>query len=327
MNEMESGIVTSTSSFVENWQLTTQSDSTNNETTKTVAASYGIFAKCFSVFNLVISLYILLALGMYTWKIRGRLKVTPIANHLCTLAAVAGVVSALLKMLHLCFGLISFSSLNKAAGAIYFAGFACIFTLVWARQRSLYSNELLASATNNKVKIASTIVIFIIFACGSAIAVNFQAALRFNDSEVVWETDNAKQAIFACALCIAAVFILQFVLFLLILFPLLGDRNLNKCDIVRSKLQKDIHRMLVRLALCTVACVFSTVLTNLVIILNVIGVINIFWSNLATLDLIISNVFTILTFVDWWKKLLPFCCHNQFAKLSRISTTTNAYNV
>ncbi|XP_076817610.1 uncharacterized protein LOC143463119 [Clavelina lepadiformis] len=263
----------------------------------------------FAIALLVLSSYFLLALLIYTWKKRNIRRDAPWVNNLCVLAAVMAFVSTFTKVLTYSFGLLTCEAAFRIGGAMHWINSSLTYTILWARQKNLHSNHLLAGGVSNRHRIFSTSLIFVIYILSAAVALGFQAVVHYKDRSrcvaTLGDNINIIQALTVTSIVLT--FLFQFLLFYLIVTPLLCSDDFKRCDILRWNLEKDIHRLVVRLAYCALGCVTSTILFNLVVLFNAIGIIKTLWNNVAALDLILNNLFMVLTFADWKARLFPFC--------------------
>ena len=265
-------------------------------------------ARYFAIVLTVLSVYVFAAL-VYHWYRRKANLGKPLATNLCLLSGGCTLLLCLNKLFELWIGVssnISCTVYHFTATGTYGIGLAFVYTTVWIRQRKLYSDDLLIHTVSKISRTISAVVIIIIYCLLLFVFASFIAVLKFErpfpPCHIVWYPLSSllPLVIFFISTC----FVLQLVLFLLLVIPLRRDSSICG-DVLCSKSTTDIHSMLKRLALCACCCIFSTILLSIAILLDAVEIICIYWGNLLVLDLLISTLATICSFADWADRILP----------------------
>ena len=263
-------------------------------------------AKYLAIGLTTLSLYVFAVL-LYHWCSR---KAISIATILCLLSGACSLLVCLNKLSELWIGMMSCSAYHMTATAAYGIGLAFVYTTLWIRQRKLYSDNLLANTVSKLSRVVSAVIIIIIYCLLLFVFASFITVLEFEQEyppcHIKWYPLSSllPLVIFFIATC----FVLQLVLFLLLVNPL--RRGSSICgEVLCSKSTTDIHTMLKRLATCACLCIFSTILLSIAILLDAVEIICVYWGNLVALDLLISTLTTIFSFADWNERILPmFSC-------------------
>ena len=100
-------------------------------------------------------------------------------------------------------------------------------------------------------------------------------------------------------------FVFQSTLFLLLVHPITREKSCGaKIQAVFcSKARNDLEKLAKRLGFCAGACIVSSEVLGIAILLNASHIVEMVWCNLATLDLLTNTVSTVVSFVDWKHRL------------------------
>ena len=256
----------------------------------------------------VLSFYVF-AMLLYHWYIKKNQKTGSIATILCLLSSACSCLLSFNKLaeLWLTIPCVTCSAYHQSATVVYGIGLALVYTTLWKRQRKLYSDELLANTVSKISRIISAAVIILIYSLLLFIFITFITVLKFEQSlppcHVEWNPLSSLLPL--VVFFITSCFILQLILFLLIVNPLRRGTSICR-DVLCSNSSNDIHAMLKRVAVCACFCIFSTILLNIAILLDSVEIICIYWGNLVALDLLISTLSTTCSFADWSQKVFPW---------------------
>ncbi|XP_076817609.1 uncharacterized protein LOC143463118 [Clavelina lepadiformis] len=277
--------------------------------------SYTNFTKIFAIVLAVITSYSVVVLILYTWKKR-KCKNVPRTNHLSLLSAVFALLFCSVTLFIIWTDLPN-SVLVWLQAAFYWIGISLTYTILWARQRRFYSDELLSSKVGKFHKVWSSVVIIGIYLFLAALIITFQRKLKTNSCV---NLGNFNEILPTTLSFLVVCFAFQVSLFYLLINPLREDGGTKLSDILCCRLKLDIYKMVVRLAFCAMACVFTTLLTCVIILLNSANLITTYWGNLLALDLIINAMSIVCSFKDWKCRLFPFC---ETAESKQIVGDTN----
>ncbi|CAK8692841.1 unnamed protein product [Clavelina lepadiformis] len=241
--------------------------------------------------------------AMRTWRQAFVSKV----NHLCLFSSFATTLFCLNTLLMI-WSQLPMQVLAWMHGAFYWISISLTYTILWARQRKFYSDDLLSRNITRCHKVMSSLVIFVIYLCFGGVVISFQ--LKMNSSSWI-SLGGVDNILPVGVLLIFICFVSQFILLFLLVNPLIGEDNTTLCEILRFKLKKDIHKMVVRLAFCALVCIFTTIITSAIVLLNSAKIINIFWGHLVALDLLINSVTTVCTFANWKQKFFPYISFHE----------------
>ena len=278
-------------------------------------------AKYIAIAITTASVYTLLVLLVHSCK-SDSFRRKSFSTMLCLLAAFCSLLVSLNKLSELWIGVISCSTYHQTATVVYSIGLALIYTTLWTRQRRLYSDDLLAATVSKLSRIVSAVVIIVIYLLMFFVFASFITVLKFEKAHppchVVWYPLSSllPLVVFFITTC----FILQLVLFLLLVNPL--RRGSSICgDVLCTRSKNDIHAMLKRLAVCACLCIVSTILLSIAILLDSVEIICIYWGNLVALDILINTLSTSCTFADWNRRILPMftCLNNRPSSVMRNS--------
>ena len=261
-------------------------------------------ARYLAVTFTALSVYILVVL-FHHWCKNKVLQTHSSATKLCFVAAACSVVLCLTRIAELWVNDISCQAYHLTGTAIYGMGLGLVYTTVWIRQRKLYCDELLQQTVTKTFRIISAAIIVIIYFLLVVVFASFIAVLKFESvlppCHIIWYPLSSllPLVIFIILTC----FFLQLALFILILHPLRRDKGI--VQVLCSNSGNDVFALLKRLAICACACIFSTILLSIAILLDSLEIICIHWGNLMSLDLIISTLATVISFKDWHQRLFP----------------------
>ncbi|XP_076816439.1 uncharacterized protein LOC143462244 [Clavelina lepadiformis] len=262
-----------------------------------------------------ISIYILTALAIFFWKSRNRKNISKL-NHLCLVEALFTCLcctTILLKVLPT----YPYKIMLWVGGSFYWVGLSLTYTILWVRQRRFYSDELLADKSGKCHRVVSSVVIVGIYICLSALMCAFQS--KVGDCSSLGDINDILPILITF---IIAIFAFQILLFYLLVHPLRSEDGVKVSDILFFRLKKDIHKMVVRLAICTSICIFTNILMCIVIILISKRILQTSWLNAVALDLIVNTIAVVCTFKRWKTRLFPFC---ESAKTDFSENYTTAY--
>ena len=254
----------------------------------------------------VIAFYLLLVLLYHSYK-NGRCQNGSAASNLCLLIAVCSVLLCVNRLAELWTQIISCETFHLLSTSTYGIGLGLVYTTLWIRQHRLYSDKVLKQTVSKFSRSASSVCIVVIYLLLVSVFVSFFFVLKFEgDYPPCHVIHFHLESLLPLLLLVSfSCFSLQLVLFILILYPLRNEKSV--CSILCcSEADDEVFRMLKRLAFCAMACVFSTVLLCIAILLDTLEIICIYWGNLVALDLLVSCLSTVFSFKDWDRRLFPF---------------------
>lgn len=264
----------------------------------------------FALFQLVLSCYLLIVIGVYKFRHGCRRHNTSPVNHL-SLAAVALHTIYVVRVVVEIFDTVAAASrcevFNIVGAVCYNAGTGLLYGILWARQRKFYSDPLLNHSTNTLLKVCSSTLIFGIYAILIIVAVFFLQSYCMMSTRIgcliVWDHSNAASVVLYCTIAFISIcFVGQILLFFLITYPLSAASKPNG---VQWRSQVVIHKLVWRLAVCTSVCVFTSLLMALAILLDATDILCGYWINWVGFDLLLNNIAVIVSFADWKERLFP----------------------
>ncbi|XP_076816846.1 uncharacterized protein LOC143462527 [Clavelina lepadiformis] len=250
----------------------------------------------------ILSIYLVTTLAIFSWRTRNRRDVSKL-NRLCSLSA---LIAFLLCTSNLYALLLedTFNALDYIEAVCYWLGICLTYTVLWARQRRFYSNKLLANKVGKCHRILSSAVIIAICVCLGALVFTFVSKTYGRTCATSYDINDILPILVAY---IAAAFVFQMLLFYLLVNPLRSEDGVKTSDILRFRLKKDIHKMVVRLAICAAVCIITTTMTSGMIFLVLKEIVETSWYNVVTLDLIGNTISMVCSFKSWKTRLFPFC--------------------
>ena len=265
-------------------------------------------ARYFAVLQATVAVYVFLALLYYSCK-KGRSASNSTTNIICLISSACCVLMCFDRVAELYVtAIITCNGYHIIATSLHGVGLGLVYTALWLRQRKLYCDKLLQhTVTTLSRRISSAIIVviyFLLFTVFASFVTVLQSETLYPPCHIHWFPLSSllPLLIFFILTC----FFLQLVLFILILNPLRKGSGI--CDLLLcSGSENEIFLMLKRLAICACACIFSTILLSIAILLDAIEVICVYWGNLVSLDLTISIIATVFSFQDWDCRLLPLC--------------------
>ena len=285
----------------------------NSETSETASFSEKeVSDRIISIVMCFASIYVFLSLLSYaikTWRMKEVKKI----NHLTVLCAFFSLLLSLSKVGEQWIGYFSCKFYHWFAPAIYVLGLAISYTVLWSRQRCLYRDRLAVNSVSTPIKIVSSVLIVLIY-CGIGISVLvFQTKFRFQSPYfpciVVWDSLHSVVLISISFMIIC--FLLQFILYFLIVFPISRLDNTKWKCLLFIKPQNEAEKMAKRLAVCVCACVSSTVVLGVTVALDTIENIIIHWCNFAAIDLLINTIATTCALKNWKERLFFLCTRTE----------------
>ncbi|CAK8692856.1 unnamed protein product [Clavelina lepadiformis] len=269
-----------------------------------------------AVATTAVSFYITFALAMYTWKKRRRRGI-PKVNYLPFLASIICLTQNLAGLLETWVVGLNCKAYVIASCVFYGAEAAVVYTLFWARQRRLYNDKLLAHRVGKCLKVLSSsiIIVIYIFIAGVCIAIIgvTDHANTLSPCHSVWNKENIKSQLLITVIYIPVCLGFQLILFFLVVSPLLHKKRCkaNCCFRVSLKRDKEIHRLVMRLAVCTTACGIFSVLLPTIVILDNNEVIVAPEVNIIAINSIVCILAMMCTFADWRLRIFPFLFRNH----------------
>jgi len=272
-----------------------------------------LFNQVIAVTQFFASTYLCLAVGVYELRNRKRSR-TARVNQLSFLATVVSLMYSVKLIVELLGPALSVQGCN----ALNFFGAACfvlvdflLYTILWARQLKFYADPLLRQSLNKCTRFFSHAVIFLIYVSLSALVFIFQLTYCMMSTKIgcliVWDTNTIRSFVVQSVVTfIALCFICQMLLFLLITSPLVTIERTTCFFKLSWKSDQEIHVMIRRLAICTCACVLTTLLMCIFVLFDAFGVICSYWINWIGVDMLFNNLAVIVSFVDWKVRLFPF---------------------
>ena len=261
------------------------------------------------------SAYVFASLLVYTmqnWNVRNASKV----NHLPVACAFCSLMLSLMKCSEQWSGVFACSTYHWIETTIYVIGTVLTYTVLWARQRKLYSDERLKTYVSKPMRMASSVMIIIIYLTISGTSFLFATRYKFErDSYPCVLTWKPLETLYPVTITfMVACFLFQLILFFFLLYPLSQIRSVSSkrnCFFCFQS-QTDAERTAKRLAACLGACISSSTLLSVTVLLDTFPSIKIHWCNFAALDLLTNTVATTCALVSWKKRLFSlFICNVQ----------------
>ncbi|CAK8692847.1 unnamed protein product [Clavelina lepadiformis] len=267
----------------------------------------------------VISIYVLTSLAIFSWKTRNRKNVSKI-NDL-------SLISSLFTFL-LCTSVLfthlpgyPYPIMLWVNATFYWIGISLTYTILWKRQRKFYSDELLAYKVGKCHKILSSVAILGIYSFLAALVFTFQSQLDF---KLCGTLRNSNLILPILTTFMVTVFAFQMLLFYLLINPLRSEEGVKVSDILCFRLKKDVHNMVVRLAICASICILTSILICVLMLLISTNRLETGWGNLVSLDLNVNTISVVCSFKSWKKRLFPFCKTTSDAECNHNSLTFSA---
>ena len=285
----------------------------NSETSETASFSEKeVSDRIISIVLCFASIYVFLSLLSYaikTWRMKEVKKI----NHLTVLCAFFSLLFNLTNLGEYWIGYFSCKFYQWFAAANYVLGLAISYTVLWSRQRCLYRDRLAASSVSKPIKIVSSVLIVLIY-CGIGISVLvFQTKFRFQSPYspciLIWDSLHLVLPISISFMIIC--FLLQFILYFLIVFPISRLDNTKWKCLLFIKPQNEAEKMAKRLGVCVCACVSSTVVLGATVALDTIENVVVGWSNFAAIDLLINTIATTCALINWRERLFFLCTRTK----------------
>ncbi|CAK8692857.1 unnamed protein product [Clavelina lepadiformis] len=280
-------------------------------------------SRSFVIALTAIAFYIVIALGLHKWNNRHRRNI-PKVNHLCFLCAAIAFLLCLTKLAELWIGGISCYIYHWLAASLYAIGNAFIYTVLWARQRKLHSNQLVSNNTSETWKKMSALTIILIYVFVLATCFAFPASMYFKSEhfpcKARWKIRSLDALLPVSIVFVSVCFASQFLLFYLIVNPLIKQKNVRFATVICATLEQDIQKLILRLAFSAFACGISSILLSVFIILDAVGLIHVDGSLSIgiCMDLIVSTLAIVWTFADWRQRLFPMLAF-------KLKHTTNVF--
>ena len=121
-----------------------------------------LWERVLSIFLVVGATYVLVSLLYYSWKNRLK-KDTCKVNHLTILSAFCTFLLSINKMGEQWVGIFTCFAYHWFASAVYTFGILITYTVLWARQRKMYSDKLIGSDSNRAIRLMSNVIICCIY--------------------------------------------------------------------------------------------------------------------------------------------------------------------
>ena len=273
-----------------------------------------LWERVFSILLLIGATYLLASLLYYSWKNRLK-KGTSKINHLTVLSALCAFLLSIDKMGEQWVGIFTCFAYHWFAAGIYTFGIMVTYTILWARQRKMYSDKLLGSNSNRAIRIISSVIICCIYCTFGINCLYFTSTYDYKCEYfpclIIWKKELKAQRLVVVNIFLVMCFILQSALFLLLVHPIAREKSCSAKiqALFCSKARNDLEKLAKRLGFCAGACIVSSGVFGIVVLLNASDIVEMFWCNLATLDLLTNTVATVVSFVDWKQRLfsLLFC--------------------
>ena len=271
------------------------------------------------------SMYVFVSLLTYTIRNWHTKHVTKV-NHLTVLSAFFSICLSVNKLGEQWIGIFSCGFYHWGAATIYVIGTITTYTVLWARQRKLYSDEYLAYGISRLMRMASTAVIIIIYFTISATTFAFVTRYDFQDPNfpciVVWKSLDSLLPVTLTFMVMCLIF--QFALYFLIVYPFFRHKpkvTMWLC-VLCTRAETDAERMAKRLAFCLCACIISSSLLSVAVLIDTTDEIVVHWCNFAAIDLFTNTIATTCALKNWKKRLFGmFSCQ----KISRTKSSCTAY--
>ena len=280
---------------------------------------YLIKARYVTIFFCIFSFYLFTAALVYELKKKNH-HMTKISAFLTTGATFAALFSSFWQLGELwscC--VITCRNLRWIYALCYIINSSFIYTIVWFHQRKLYSDPRLSESKNRYLKvlnitILAAIQVTLILVVG-ALVISYPLSETNYGCILIWDADSLHQVVVpTTVVSMVASAIFRIALLGLIVYPLLKritGISFRTAKIIKYKqINKDIKDMILRLALCTFLSLFAKVVIDIVALLEAIGQVDVFISNLRLLELIAYSFFINFTFVNWKQRLFPFVRYN-----------------
>ena len=273
----------------------------------TVPTAY-VWERYLSIFIFVASFYVLVALIFYSWSNRLKKKICKI-NYLTILSGTCTLLVSFNKAAEHWINYFSCIFYHWFGSVLYTVGILITYTILWARQRKMYSDKLLAHKSSKVIRVLSHVIISCIYCTFSISCMLFTTTYRFRcdfqPCVLVWNKEKQALRLITTNIFMIMSFVFQSALFLLLVYPIIKQKSCNAKfrALFCSEAVDDVEKLAKRLGFCTIACISSSLLFCVIVILNASGVIEIFWCNLLTIDLFINTVATVTSFVDWRRRL------------------------
>ena len=288
-----------------------------NETSVTICEfpSGFLWERSMSIVIFLVTLYVLISLLHYTWINRFKKRTCKI-NHLTIVSASCTFLLSLNKMGENWVGFVSCYAYHWSAAVIYTLGIVITYTILWARQRKMYSDELMAHESRREIRIVSSVIICCIYVTFCVNVFFFTSTYYFKclyyPCLLKWDESVHSERVVVVSTFMIMCFVFQSVLFLLLAYPIIQRKSCAARfqALFCSDAIRDVEKLAKRLAYCAIACIFSTGIFCGIVLLNASHVISVFWCNLATLDSLTNTIATVMSFVDWKKRLFSvFLCY------------------
>ena len=267
-----------------------------------------------SILLVIGAAYLLASLLYYSWKNRLKKDISKI-NHLTVLSALCALLLSISVIGELWVGVFSCFAYHWFATAIYTFGIMVTYTVLWARQRKMYSDKLLGSNSNRAIRIMSNVIICCIY-CTFGIncwyfTFTYDFECKYFPCVVKWIEELKVQRLLVVNTCLVMSFVFQSALFLLLVHPITREKSWGAKiqALFCSKARNDLEKLAKRLGFCACACIVSSGVLGVVVLINTSDVVEMVWCNLATLDLLTNTLATVVSFVDWKHRLFSlFLC-------------------
>ena len=302
----------------------------NSTTNKTcVLPSKYLGERIFSIPLFLISVYVLVSLINYTWINRYKKSICNV-NQLTILSGSFSFLLSLNKMGEQWIGFFSCSAYHWSAAVFYTLGILVTYTILWARQRRMYSDELMAYEFSKAIRFMSNVIICCIYCTFGISCILFTTTYSFECEYypclLKWDPKVRTEGFVMVNIFLVMSFIFQSALFLLLVYPIIKQKSCTaKMEaLFRSGAKGDMEKLAKRLGLCAIACVISSGVFGIIVLLSASRVVDIIWCNLATVDLITNTVATVVSFFDWKKRLfsLFLCSSNKINEMTLYTETS-----
>ena len=276
-----------------------------------------------SIIIFLVTLYVLISLLYYTWINRFKKRTCKI-NHLTIVSASCTFFFSLNKMAEQWVGFLPCHAYHWSAGAIYTLGIVSTYTILWARQRKMYSDKLMAHESKKAIRIISSAIICCIYVTIGTSTFVFPTTYSFKcpyyPCELKWDENMHTVRVVVVSTFMVMSFVFQSVLFLLLVYPIIKQKScIAKFQVLFcSEAKGDVEKLAKRLGICALACIISSAIFCVIIFLNASHTASIYWCNLATIDLITNTVAIVVSFEDWKKRFFSLFLRSPVPKTEEV---------
>jgi len=299
---------------------------------------------------LSLAVYLVLALSIFEWK-SNRVGKKKSKNHqssakklenflsrgsLCLLAAVFALARCLFQQLELRLGDKSelvCTIYQHQLVEVYHTSLTCLYLLLWARQLKMYKHKALRHLGSPLLRFVSVVVIVGIMASQCATATTYLITFDLitspfgcvYDLAAITDPESSK---LVGLLLFATSFVFQFTLLGLLSYPLVKHYRIGVCcspEQNEKSTSHNVRRTIIRLSICTTACVLSDMVASCLLMFLHDGITPImFWADVYSANLLFNILFVTLSFTDWKRRLWPCTSltYNEVASSSNAASSS-----